>query len=231
MNPYSLALVMLAATASASEPVALEMQLPSVTRVYVEKFGGGESAAQLRDMIIASVQSLRSSCYGKSDRADVFCVDPGRTWCLPMSSSLEIPSPPAPGSLSVVDRLPPGRDAIRSVYRDRSGTMRTCGSRSASMRPRPRFVWSTGAGTSSGPPRRRARERSSAPPAPMSPIKSPVNSFRTSNGREARALSPEAFRGAGSFLSQDREAAVVVRWISTSGGSGSVPAQTMAPPC
>jgi len=71
MNPYSLALVMLAATASASEPVALEMQLPSVTRVYVEKFGGGESAAQLRDMIIASVQKLKVFVLTESpDRAD-----------------------------------------------------------------------------------------------------------------------------------------------------------------
>lgn len=71
MNPYSLALVMLAATASASEPVALEMQLPSVTRVYVEKFGGGESAAQLRDMIIASVQRLKVFVLTESpDRAD-----------------------------------------------------------------------------------------------------------------------------------------------------------------
>ncbi len=71
MNPYSLALLMLAAPASASEPEALEMQLPSVTRVYVEKFGGGESAAQLRDMIIASMQKLRVFVLTESpDRAD-----------------------------------------------------------------------------------------------------------------------------------------------------------------
>ncbi len=71
MNPYSLALLMLAAPASASEPEALEMQLPAVTRVYVEKFGGGESAAQLRDMIIASMQKLRVFVLTESpDRAD-----------------------------------------------------------------------------------------------------------------------------------------------------------------
>ncbi|HNY42752.1 MAG TPA: hypothetical protein PKJ41_20280 [Bryobacteraceae bacterium] len=71
MNPYSLALLLLAATASASEPEALEMQLPAVSRVYVEKFGGGDSAAQLRDMIIASVQKLRVFVLTESaDRAD-----------------------------------------------------------------------------------------------------------------------------------------------------------------
>ena len=71
MNPYSLALLMLAASASASEPEALELRLPTVTRVYVEKFGGGESADQLRDMIIASVQKLRVFVLTESpDRAD-----------------------------------------------------------------------------------------------------------------------------------------------------------------
>lgn len=71
MNPYRLALLLLAATAGASEPEALEMQLPAVSRVYVEKFGGGESAAQLRDMIIASIQKLRVFVLTEaSDRAD-----------------------------------------------------------------------------------------------------------------------------------------------------------------
>jgi len=71
MNPYRLALLLLAATASASEPEALEMQLPAVSRVYVEKFGGGESAAQLRDMIIASIQKLKAFVLTEtSDRAD-----------------------------------------------------------------------------------------------------------------------------------------------------------------
>jgi hypothetical protein len=71
MNPYSLALLLLAATASASEPEALEKQLPAVSRVYVEKFGGGESAAQLRDMIIASIQRLGVFVLTESaDRAD-----------------------------------------------------------------------------------------------------------------------------------------------------------------
>lgn len=71
MNLYRLALLMLAATASASEPEALELQLPAVSRVYVEKFGGGESAAQLRDMIIASIQKLKVFVLTEtSDRAD-----------------------------------------------------------------------------------------------------------------------------------------------------------------
>lgn len=71
MIPYSLALLMLVATASANEPEALESQLPTVQRVYVEKFGGGESAAQLRDMIIASIQRLRVFVLTESpDRAD-----------------------------------------------------------------------------------------------------------------------------------------------------------------
>jgi len=71
MIPHILALSMLVATASANEPEALELQLPTVQRVYVEKFGGGESAAQLRDMIIASVQRLRVFVLTETpDRAD-----------------------------------------------------------------------------------------------------------------------------------------------------------------
>lgn len=71
MTPYRMALLLLAATASASEPEALELQLPAVSRVYVEKFGGGESAAQLRDMIIASIQRLKVFVLTETaDRAD-----------------------------------------------------------------------------------------------------------------------------------------------------------------
>lgn len=71
MIPHILALSMLVASPSANEPEALELQLPTVQRVYVEKFGGGESAAQLRDMIIASVQRLRVFVLTESpDRAD-----------------------------------------------------------------------------------------------------------------------------------------------------------------
>lgn len=71
MTPPSLALFVLAATVNASGPEALELQLPAVTRVYVEKFNGGESAAQLRDMIIASLQKLKVFVLTESpDRAD-----------------------------------------------------------------------------------------------------------------------------------------------------------------
>jgi hypothetical protein len=45
--------------------------LASVKRIYVEKFGGGESAAQIRDMVIASIQKSRLFVLTENpDRAD-----------------------------------------------------------------------------------------------------------------------------------------------------------------
>ena len=38
---------------------ALELELLTLKRVYVESFGGGESAAQVRDMVIASLQRVK----------------------------------------------------------------------------------------------------------------------------------------------------------------------------
>ena len=38
---------------------AVAAQLPRVKRVFIDKFGGGEGASQLRDMVIASLQRAR----------------------------------------------------------------------------------------------------------------------------------------------------------------------------
>jgi len=55
----------------AAGPDALEAQLPGVRRVFVERFGGGESAAQIRDMVIASLQKLKLFVVTESqERAD-----------------------------------------------------------------------------------------------------------------------------------------------------------------
>jgi len=50
----------------------LLIQLLDVKRVYIDKFSGGENAAQLRDMIIASLQRARLFIITENpDRADV----------------------------------------------------------------------------------------------------------------------------------------------------------------
>lgn len=43
----------------AQEPEQLMLQLRALKRVYVDKFGGGEGAAQIRDMLIASLQGAK----------------------------------------------------------------------------------------------------------------------------------------------------------------------------
>lgn len=49
----------------------MELGLLNLKRVFVERFGGGESAAQLRDMIIASLQRAKLFVVTESvDRAD-----------------------------------------------------------------------------------------------------------------------------------------------------------------
>ncbi|MGC4050871.1 MAG: hypothetical protein QM757_16005 [Paludibaculum sp.] len=45
--------------ARAQAPDELALQLRSLKRVYVDKFGGGEGAAQIRDMLIASLQGAK----------------------------------------------------------------------------------------------------------------------------------------------------------------------------
>ncbi len=51
--------VCLACVVQAQEPDQLALQLRALKRVYVDKFGGGEGAAQIRDMLIASLQGAR----------------------------------------------------------------------------------------------------------------------------------------------------------------------------
>lgn len=43
----------------AQEPEQLALQLRTLKRLYVDKFGGGEGAAQIRDMLIASLQGAK----------------------------------------------------------------------------------------------------------------------------------------------------------------------------
>jgi hypothetical protein len=51
-------LILLAASASAIEPAG-NAELLKVKRIHVERLSGGETAAHLRDMIIASLEKLR----------------------------------------------------------------------------------------------------------------------------------------------------------------------------
>jgi hypothetical protein len=51
-----LAAMLLAAMGANGQAVDLAAQLRGVKRLYIDKFGGGEGASQLRDMMIASLQ-------------------------------------------------------------------------------------------------------------------------------------------------------------------------------
>lgn len=51
--------VCMAWVVQAQEPDQLALQLRTLKRVYVDKFGGGEGAAQIRDMLIASLQGAK----------------------------------------------------------------------------------------------------------------------------------------------------------------------------
>lgn len=54
-----IALPLLADHARASDPEAAELQILAIRRVYVDRFGGGEGAEQLRDMVIANLQRTK----------------------------------------------------------------------------------------------------------------------------------------------------------------------------
>jgi hypothetical protein len=72
MKPLSL-LFLLALPAQAIEPkVEAPATLLTIKRVYIDRFGGGETASQIRDMVIASLQSSGLFVLTeKEDRADV----------------------------------------------------------------------------------------------------------------------------------------------------------------
>jgi len=63
--------------ASPPEPAQVEketlVRLLEIRRVYVDKFGGGETAAQMRDMIISSLQAAKLFILTENpERADAF---------------------------------------------------------------------------------------------------------------------------------------------------------------
>jgi hypothetical protein len=60
-----------AATAPASVDAETLLRLPEIRRVYVDRFGGGETASQLRDMIISSLLGTKLFILSESEqRAD-----------------------------------------------------------------------------------------------------------------------------------------------------------------
>ena len=64
-------LVLLLPLAAQDDPEELSGQLVQVKRLYIDKFAGGEGAAQLRDMIIAALQKTRMFVLTENpDRAD-----------------------------------------------------------------------------------------------------------------------------------------------------------------
>jgi hypothetical protein len=62
---------LLAALPGQDDPEQLSAQLVEVRRLYIDKFGGGEAAAHLRDMIIAAIQKTRLFVLTENpDKAD-----------------------------------------------------------------------------------------------------------------------------------------------------------------
>jgi hypothetical protein len=69
----ALVLAFLTSIASAQSPDELPAQLLRVKRVYVDRLTGGETAAQMRDLLIGSLQSSKLFIVTEnSDRADAF---------------------------------------------------------------------------------------------------------------------------------------------------------------
>src|SRR5687767_9559874 len=52
-------LLLFALCAAAQTPDEVERELVKVRRIYIEKLTGGEAAAQMRDMLMASLQAAR----------------------------------------------------------------------------------------------------------------------------------------------------------------------------
>ena len=74
---WSVCLLAIALQAEAARPAALEQQslaqLLAIRRVYVDRLTGGETAAQIRDMIISSLHSARLFVVTENaERADAF---------------------------------------------------------------------------------------------------------------------------------------------------------------
>src|ERR1043166_6283765 len=66
-------IVMLLAVLLAQAPDDVLMQMGSVKRVYVDRLTGGETAAQMRDLIISSLQGSKLFILTENpDRADAF---------------------------------------------------------------------------------------------------------------------------------------------------------------
>ena len=64
---------LLAAALSAQAPDEMPGQLLGITRVYVDRMTGGETAAQMRDLLIASLQNSKLFVLTENaDRADAF---------------------------------------------------------------------------------------------------------------------------------------------------------------
>jgi hypothetical protein len=55
MNGLAAILALFAMLSQARDPRALEKEFQQVKRLYIDKFGGGEGASQIRDMVIASL--------------------------------------------------------------------------------------------------------------------------------------------------------------------------------
>jgi len=71
MNTWLFVVLLAPAVALAEED--LSPQLLTVKRIYVDKLTGGETAAQMRDLIIASLQNSKLFILTENpDRADAF---------------------------------------------------------------------------------------------------------------------------------------------------------------
>jgi hypothetical protein len=72
-GPKMIALIVLAWPLSAQTPEDLASQLPLIKRVFVDRLTGGETAAQMRDLVISSLQNAKLFVVTENaDRADAF---------------------------------------------------------------------------------------------------------------------------------------------------------------
>ena len=187
------ALVILAAGMSAvaadkpPSPLAIEenslKQLLEIRRVYVDRLTGGETAAQMRDILLSSLESSKLFVLTENqERADAILKGAAEDMVF-----TEVHS--SSDSVNARANVGSGRstNTKRRLIRAASASAKTKAITrpNAATKRSPPSAWSTRMATSSGPPRRKAWAPSSAAPAPTWPTRSPPSSRKISNARAA----------------------------------------------
>ncbi len=155
-------------------------QLLTIRRLYVDRLTGGETAAQMRDMLVSSLENTKlfivtenqekADCFLRGAAEDLVFTDV-HTSSEGINARSNIGTDSAPrraGGVYGRREIPPVIPADSVSERPNRAI-----SKSANMRPSPRSGWSIRMATSSGRPRRRAGVASFTAPARMSPTASP----------------------------------------------------------